>query len=627
MLPPGQSRPGVVLAESLMLSLGGGVIGAVVTWLGLPALRALTPRVLPRLDEVTFDAGVFVFSAVLCVLTGFVFGIVPAWRASRRDTTSELPGSGGHVWRGRLGATVLVALLAVQVALAFVLLAGAGLAIRAFADLRGRDVGIDPSGLLSFDVHLPRDPYVTPNVAQVGSIEIAEYSPAGPALYDRIHAALQTMPGVVQAAGVGTQPFTSAPFVQFWIEEQEHTPDNQVAAQYLAVTENYFNTMGIRVIRGRDFSPADQPDSPWVILVNEALARQHWPNGDPIGQRLTLTFHPNDGEPPREIVGLVADTLPFRGASEVPPLIYLLHRQQAAQQRASLEGRRTVMSFIVRTAGDPLALGDAVRALVGKVDVTTPVTSIRTVESYLNAGQVMLLQFAATLLGIFALVALVTGAAGIYGFTSYGVTRASHGAHAGAPRRCGRRHRRSVWDSASGGGSAASSSRFSRTSRSRHPIPCRSSSPAACSWRRRSSRVSFRRCARRGPAAERWRARAAYALCRSPSSWTVLVRHKRPVVSQPGISSERMRSLLKTLFEPDGARMIGEEIDGTSAPRLKRDGSPRFPRSTNGTQKAVAHEGRRRLSADVAGLTRHGGPVGCCAGSAVWRLVILRAPD
>jgi putative ABC transport system permease protein len=429
-LAPGEHRPRVVLIRSLMLSLDGWVIGAVVTLLGLPALRALTPRVLPRLDEVRFDAAVAVFGAVLCVLTGLVIGIVPAWRASRPDTTGELAGSGGHVWRGRVGATVLVTLVALQMALAFVLLAGAGLAIRAFVDLRGRNVGIDSSGLLAFDVHLPRDPYVTPNVAQVGSIEIAEYSPAGAALYDRIHAALRATAGVVQAAGVGTKPFTAAPFVQFWIEEQEHTPDNQIAAQYLAVTENYFNTMGIRVIRGRDFSPVDQRDSPRVILVNEALAREHWPNGDPIGQRLTLTFHPNDGEPPREIVGLVADTLPFRGASEVPPLIYLLHRQQAARQRASLEGRRTVMSFIVRTtgdspvrtAGDPRALGGAVRELVGKVDVTTPVTAIRTVESYLNDGQVRLLQFAATLLGIFALVALVTGVAGIYGLTSYGVT-------------------------------------------------------------------------------------------------------------------------------------------------------------------------------------------------------------
>ena len=117
----------------------------------------------------------------------------------------------------------------------------------------------------------------------------------------------------------------------------------------------------------------------------------------------------------------MADTIPFRGASEVPPLIYVLHRQQATQQRASLEGRRTVMSFIVRTSGDPLALGDAVRAQVGKVDATTPVASIRTVESYLNAGQTALLQFGETLLGIFALVALVAGAVGVYALTAYGV--------------------------------------------------------------------------------------------------------------------------------------------------------------------------------------------------------------
>ena len=416
-LTPGENRRGVVLTESLMLSLGGGVIGALVTWLGLPALRALTPRVLPRLDEVTFDSSVFVFFGVLCVLTGLVLGTGVAVSRPDREGITKLS---GRVWRASRRDSA-VALLAVQMALAFMLLAGAGLAIQCLS-ICEQGVGINPSGLLSFDVHLPRDPYVTPNVAQVGSIEIAEYSPAGAALYDRIHLALKTMPGVVQSAGVGTPPFTAAPFVQFWIGDQEQTPDNQIAAQYLAITENYFNTMGIRVIRGRDFSPADRPDSPWVILVNEALARQHWPAGDAIGQKLTLTFHPNDGEPSREIVGLVADTLPFRGASEVPPLIYLLHRQQATRQRASLEGRRTVMSFVARTTGDPLALGEHARELVGKVDVTTPVTSIRTVESYLNDGQVRLLQFAATLLGVFALVALVTSAVGIYGFTAYGVT-------------------------------------------------------------------------------------------------------------------------------------------------------------------------------------------------------------
>jgi predicted permease len=402
-----------------VLALGGGAIGAVLAALVLPALRDLAPRALPRLDEVAFDAHVLAFSAVLCVVTGLVIWIAALPHSALRHSRTPA-----------LSHSALVLFVALQMALAFVLLAGAGLASRAVLDLRGRDVGIDPSGLLSLDVHLPRDPYVTLDIAtgaQAGSLELAEYHPAGADLYDRIRAALQTMPGVVQAAGVGTPPFAAAPFVQFWIDDQEHAPENQNAAQYLAVTENYFNTMGLRILRGRDFSPADRRESPWVILVNEEMARQHFPDGDPIGHRLTLTSHPNDGEPPREIVGLVTDTLPFRGASEVPPLIFLLHRQQAARQRASFEPRRTVMSFIVRAAGDtgdPIALGGPVRSVVSKVDVTTPVTSIRTVESYLDAGQVMLLRFAATLLGVFALVALVTGAVGIYGLTAYGAVAA-----------------------------------------------------------------------------------------------------------------------------------------------------------------------------------------------------------
>jgi predicted permease len=406
-----QTRPGVVLAESLLLALGSGAIGAALTALVLPALRDITPAVLPRLNEVRFDAGIVTFTVVLIVCVTLAVGTLPALRASRTDTAT----------RGWLGATVLVAVVALQVALAFVLIAAAGLAMRAVGDLRGRDVGINPAGLLSADVYLPRDPYVTRNVSAGGGPEIAEFNPAGAALYDRIRAALETMPGVTQAAGVGTHPFAANPFVQLWIGDAEHTPENRVAAQYLVVTENYFNTMGIRIVRGRDFSGADRPDSPWVVLVNETLAKQQWPNDDPIGQRLTLTFSPNDEEPAREVVGVAADTIPFRGASEVPPLIYVLHRQQATEQRASLEGRRTIMSFIVRTSGNPLALGDAVRARVGQVDATTPVASIRTVESYLNAGQTALLQYGEALLGIVAFVALVAGAVGVYALTGYGV--------------------------------------------------------------------------------------------------------------------------------------------------------------------------------------------------------------
>ncbi len=410
-------RPGVVLGESLLLALGGGAIGAALAAVVLPALRDMSPAVLPRLSEVGFAGRALAFTAVLIVFVALAVAILPALRASRTDTAT----------RGWLGALMLAVLVAVQVTLAFVLIAAAGLAMRAVGDLRGRDVGINPAGLLSADVYLPRDPYVTRSVPATGGPEMAEFNPAGAALYDRIRAALQTMSGVSQAAGVGTHPFAANPFVQFWIGDAEHTPENRLAAQYLAVTENYFNTMGIRIVRGRDFSAADQPDSPWVVLVNETLAQQQWPNADPIGQRLTLTFSPNDEERAREVVGLVADTIPFRGASEVPPLIYVLHRQQATEQRASLESRRTVMSFIVRTSGDPLALGAAVRAQVGKVDATTPVASIRTVESYLNAGQTALLQYAETLLGIVAVVALIAAAIGVYALTAYGVAHRQSG--------------------------------------------------------------------------------------------------------------------------------------------------------------------------------------------------------
>lgn len=418
----GQGGAGVVLSEGLGLSFASGVVACGLVAAGLPALVALTPNALPRLAEVGFGAEVAIFAVVLMIITGLVIGLVPAWRASHPVATGQ-PGSGGRLWLGQLSATVLVVLLTVQVALAFVLLAGAGLAVRAFGDLRGRDVGIDPSGLLAVDVHLPRDPYLTSHVAEPGTLQLADYNPAGPALYDRVRSALQTMPGVVEATGVGSQPFSNLPFVQFWIDDLEHSPDNQVSAQYLSVTENYFKTMGIPIVDGRDFSPTDRSDSPWVVLVNETLARQQWPDGGAIGRTLTLTFHPEDAEPARQVVGVVADRLPFRGASEVPPLIYLLHRQQSTQQRASFEGRRMVMTFVARTTGDPLALGDEVRALVGAVDTTTPVTSIRTVESYLNAGQVLLLQFAAALLGVFALVGLVMAAAGIYALTSYGVAQ------------------------------------------------------------------------------------------------------------------------------------------------------------------------------------------------------------
>jgi len=409
------------LKESVLVSIGGGVVGTALAAFVLPRLVAMVPKVLPlpRLDEVGIGGTALAFAAVLSVITGLVYGIVPAMRGDQ--ATGKVPATGA-AWAG---ATVFVVLLTVQMALAFLLVAASGFGFRAVGDLTSKDIGINPAGLLSADVYLPRAPYMAVSSDAPG---MADFTPAGPALYDRIRASIQTMPGVVQAAGVAGS--ARPPFDLYAVQYvAADAPDNQLPAQYVTVTENYFNTVGVRIVKGRDFAATDQPDSPWVVLVNETLAKQSWPGADPIGQKLTLGAQGGDDEPAREVVGVVADTLAFPGAKEIKPLVYVLHRQQAASQRyPQSELRRMKMSFFVKAQGDPVALGTAMRARVGTVDLTTPVTDIHTVEWYLdNAGQVAIWKFVSPLLGVLGVVALVIALTGVYAFTARGVSRGRAG--------------------------------------------------------------------------------------------------------------------------------------------------------------------------------------------------------
>jgi putative ABC transport system permease protein len=191
------------------------------------------------------------------------------------------------------------------------------------------------------------------------------------------------------------------------------------------VTANYFRTMKMHFVRGRDFSASDQTGSPWVIVVNEAMARQYWRGQDPIGKRLTFSFYEGDDERPREVVGVVADTSQYVGESQSQPVVYAPHRQQLVRQRASLEGQRMRMSYVLRTAGDPMALASSVLKAVAGIDPSQPVTQIRTVDSFLYS-QMQGPRFLATLFGIFGAVSLVIAAIGIYGVTSHSVTQRHH---------------------------------------------------------------------------------------------------------------------------------------------------------------------------------------------------------
>jgi putative ABC transport system permease protein len=416
-----------ILTEGLPLAILGATLGVATAWVGLKVFVAAAPADFPRLDQLALDIRVLGFTAIVVLTTAALSAIVPAVQASRvgmlavsRESSRNTTGS---VDRQRMRSLLVCG----QIALALVLLVGAGLMIHSFVRVLQNELGADPTDVLTFDFRLPaRDSFKAAGIYRGSGL--FEVSPVPGETVERVRKRLQTMPGVQSVAAATAAPFSTgiALAMPFAIEGRPVPPSvaagartgEQQTAEYTAVSPGYFNVMRIPVIRGRDFDDHDLADSPYVVIVSEAMARKYFPNEDPIGQYIRFDFVPN--ERPRQIVGIVGNMLlgPLQTASS--PGVYVPHLQQGPTFAGPYVYMRIGMAFVLRTTGNPMALVPAVKRAVAEVDPTTPVAGARTVEQSLN-DSVRHLRLYMLLLGAFGSVATLLAAIGIYGVMAYSV--------------------------------------------------------------------------------------------------------------------------------------------------------------------------------------------------------------
>ena len=385
-----------LLTESVVLAVCGGLAGVILAWLGLNALLALAPTTLPRMGEIHLDSTVLLFSLALSVVTGLVFGIAPALLAARADVNEALKqgtrGSTEGGARGRLRSALVV----LEVTFALVLLGGAGLLTRSFMQLAHVDPGFNPENATVLRLSLPQKKY--PEKDQ--QIAFAN------ALVER----LKALPGV-QAVGVThSMPLVGDYVLGFNIEGRPHIdPADLPSTNYYAVTPDYFRAMGIRLVRGRVFTSQDDAKAPRVAIINETMARQFFPDEDPIGKRINITNGPDTW---REIVGIVGDIKQY-GVDKAT---------SAQSYEPFAQVPFTSVNVVVRTSGSSAALLGALRPAVYAVDKDQPVGAIRPLEEIM-AESLARQRFAMTLLTIFSTVALIIAAVGIYGVMAYNVVQ------------------------------------------------------------------------------------------------------------------------------------------------------------------------------------------------------------
>jgi putative ABC transport system permease protein len=398
----GASRIRVVrqlLTESVLLSLTGGSLGLLLALWWSDLLVALGKDNIPRALQVGLDWRVLGFTLLVSLLTGVVFGLVPALHSSNTELTESLKEGGRNSTAGARRNRIRGILVVSELAIAVVLLVGSALLIQSLWRIRQVNPGFPSHNLLTLIVEIPEVKYPTEKQAR---------------FYQELISRVSSLPGVTAASSVMPLPLSGNRFgISFETEGRPVAKGDQPSADFFAIENGYFKTLGVPILRGRDFNPHDNEKAPGVIIVNQAFAQKFFPNEDPVGKRIKPGISTTEHDPVmREIVGVVADVRNRNLISEVRPGYFVPVAQVPFSQ----------MAMVVRTTTDPHNLITAVQNEVHSMDPELPVFSIKTMDEYI-AATVAAPRFNATLLVIFASVALVLTIVGLYGVMSYAVAQ------------------------------------------------------------------------------------------------------------------------------------------------------------------------------------------------------------